>query len=138
MRKLLSLALLLLLFSCSYKPIFENNQKYLTAGKEKADADFQICNKLSKDYLDQYKARRVAKQAVRKGVIGAITGAITGAVWGNNSRSTLTGGLIGFGAGALVGAASIMGEGSLKPDQIQQNYISKCLVKDGYVVIGWE
>jgi len=138
MKIFLILILSVSLISCSYKPIFDPNAKYLAVGKQRADSDFEICRKEAKDYLDQYKARRAAKEAARKAALGGVSGAIAGAIWGNNTKSTLIGAAIGAGAGAVMGAVSVAGEDKIKPDQMQQDYIVRCLAKDGYSVLGWE
>jgi hypothetical protein len=124
--------------SCSYRPIFDRNDKYNRVGQQKADQDFEFCKEEAKEYLDQYKAKRAAKEAVRKSAIGSVSGAIAGAIWGKSTKSTLMGAAIGAGAGVIIGAVSVAGEDKIKPDQMQQKYISQCLAKDGYSILGWE
>lgn len=127
------------LLSCaSYDPIFNPNEKYLQAGKEQAAKDAKICKKEADDYLDQYKAKRAAKEAGRKAVIGGVVGAASGAIWGKNLKSAAIGTAIGAGVGAVVGGLSVAGEDKVKPDKIKQKYLTNCLGKKGYEILGWE
>ncbi len=127
-----------LLFSCSYRPIFNPNEKYLSSGKEKADQDFEKCRKEAKEYLDQYKVKRAAKQAARNAAVTSVTGAVVGAIYGKTMKSTLIGAAIGAGAGAVMGSISVAGEDKITPDEMQQRYISQCLANQGYSILGWE
>ncbi len=130
--------LILLLGSCSsYRPIFDQNEKYLEVGEERAQKDFDICKKRADEYLDKYKAERAAKEAGRKAIIGGVVGAATGLIFGNTIKSTLIGTAIGAGVGAASGALSVAGEDKIKPDHIKQRYIANCLANAGYSIIGW-
>ncbi len=127
------------LASCSsYKPIFYQNQTYLNNGKEIAEKDSESCSTEADEYLKQYKARRAAKEAGRKAVIGGVVGAASGAIFGRGLKSTLVGTAIGAGVGAAMGALSVAGEDKVKPDQMKQRYVTNCLNKKGYEVLGWE
>lgn len=126
------------LVSCSsYRPIFNENEHYVSVGEEKAESDFKVCKKRSDEFLDKYKAERAAKEAGRKAVIGGVVGAISGAIWGKNVKSTLIGSAIGAGAGAALGGLSVLGEDKVKPDEMKQRYIANCLASQGYSVAGW-
>ncbi len=132
------LSILSLTACASYRPIFDLNEKYLAVGEAKADSDFQACRKESEDYLDKYKAERAAKEAGRNAVVGGVVGAATGLIFGNKGiKSGLIGTAIGAGAGAAIGALSVMGEDKVKPDQVKQRYITNCLARNGYSIIGW-
>ena len=137
MKKSISLILIFFLVACSYKPILDQNAKYISVGQEQADVDIEECTKMADDYLDKYKAERALKEAGRKSIIGAFFGAITGFILGGSGESALIGTAIGAGSGAVVGGASVAGEGKVTPDQIKQHYISNCLAREGYQVIGW-
>lgn len=127
------------LLSCaSYDPILNQNEKYLRAGKERANQDVKVCKKAADDYLNQYKAKRAAKEAGRKAVIGGVIGAASGAIWGKSLKSAAIGTAIGAGVGAAIGGLSVAGEDKVKPDQIKQRYVGDCLGKEGYEVLGWE
>jgi hypothetical protein len=127
------------LLSCaSYDPILNQNEKYLRAGKEQADQDIKLCKKAANEYLDQYKAKRAAKEAGRKAIIGGVVGAASGAIWGRSLKSAAIGTAIGAGVGAAIGGLSVAGEDKVKPDKIKQRYVSSCLGKEGYEVLGWE
>ena len=125
------------LASCSYRPILDPNEHYSFVGREQAEKDIDNCEKQARDYLDQFKAERAAKEAGRKAIIGGVIGAGTGLIMGKNVRSTLIGSAVGAGVGAAIGGLSVLGEDKVKPDQIKQKYITKCLTGKGYSVIGW-
>jgi len=128
----------LALISCSsYRPIFEQNSKFMEVGEDKANEDFKLCKKAAEDYLDKYKAERAAKEAGRKAVIGGVIGTATGAIWGRGLKSALSGSLIGAGVGAAIGGLSVLGEDKVSPDKMKQRYIINCLGQKGYSVIGW-
>jgi ABC-type dipeptide/oligopeptide/nickel transport system permease subunit len=135
---LLILLLIFYSFSCSYRPIFDQNEKYLNAGEKKAQNDFEICKKSAEKYLNQYKAERAAKEAGRKAAIGGIIGATTSLIFGKGIKSTLVGTLIGVGAGASIGAIGVIGEDKIKPDEMKQRYVSSCLAQKGYSIMGWK
>ena len=127
-----------LLSSCSYKPILDQNDKYFQVGKEYAQQDIDKCMADGDAYLKEYKLRRAAKEAGRKAVIGAVIGGVTGFLFGGNIRSLGMGTAIGTGVGAAVGGLGVAGEGKVSPDHIKQTYVSNCLGRQGYQVIGWE
>ncbi|NBV05884.1 MAG: cell envelope biogenesis protein OmpA [Proteobacteria bacterium] len=127
------------LASCSsYKPILYQNQTYLENGKEVADKEVERCNSEAKEYLKQFKARRAAKEAGRNAVIGGVIGTASGAIFGRTLKSTLIGTAIGAGFGAAMGALSVAGEDKVKPDQMKQRFVARCLSQKGYEVLGWE
>ena len=128
----------LALLSCSYKPILDQNEKYFQVGQEEAQKDVDKCTADGDEYLKQYKLQRAAKEAARKSVIGAVIGAATGFIFGNNLKSLITGTAIGTGVGAAVGGLGVAGEGKVTPDQMKQRYVSNCLARKGYQVIGWQ
>lgn len=134
-----ALILISSLSSCSsYRPIFYQNQTYLQNGKEAADQEAKRCSAEAEEYLKQFKARRAAKEAGRNAVIGGVIGTATGAIFGRSLKSTLIGTAIGAGVGAAMGALSVAGEDKVKPDVLKQRYITNCLNKRGYEVLGWE
>ncbi|MBU6338690.1 MAG: hypothetical protein KGQ36_01790 [Rickettsiales bacterium] len=137
-KEILIISLLITTLSCSYRPILDQNDRYLQSNKEENDQNIERCTNEADDYLKQYKARRAAKEAARKGAIGAIFGGIFGFVVGGDSKALLKGLAVGAGVGAVAGGLSVAGEGKLSPDQIKQNYVTNCLAKQGYSVIGWE
>jgi len=138
MKKIATILLIFLLFSCaSYKPIFDQNDKYFSTNEEQRQSDADSCKKEASEYLDKLKAERAAREAGRKAIIGGVIGTAIGAISGKNLKSTLTGGVIGAGIGAVAGALAVAGEDKVKPDVIKQRYISNCLAKKGYSVIGW-
>ena len=127
------------LLSCaSYKPILDQNDKYFQAGEEEAQKDINQCSKDAEVYLEKFKADRIKKEAGRKAVIGGVVGAATGFLFRNKAKSLGVGALIGAGIGAGLGALGVVGEDKVKPDHIKQNYVSNCLARKGYQVIGWQ
>jgi uncharacterized membrane protein len=127
-----------LITSCSYHPILDQNARYMQSSEEEAQQNIDVCTEKADKYLKQYKAKRAAKQAARSGVIGAVFGGIFGFIFGNNTKSLLTGLAVGAGVGAVTGGLSVAGEGKVTPDQIKQRYVTNCLAREGYSVIGWE
>ncbi len=126
------------LTSCaSYKPILDQNEKFLTSDESERQKEINICKSEADEYLDKLKVERAAREAGRKAVIGGVVGAAVGALSGRNLKSSLIGTAIGVGAGAIIGGLSVAGEDKVKPDVIKQRYISNCLAKKGYSVIGW-
>lgn len=126
------------LISCSsYKPILDQNEKYLAVGEKQAQQDIDSCKKDADDYLDKYKAERAMKEAGRKAVIGGVIGTVAGAIFGGGIKSALVGTAIGAGAGGAIGGLSVAGEDNVEPDVIKQRYITNCLGRKGYSIIGW-
>lgn len=138
MKKILTFLLILSLASCSYRPILDPHGKYLEVGEEQADADIDECKKEADAYFDKIKMERAGKEAVRKGVIWTVLGTALGFFIGGNTSSTLTGAAFGAGGGAAVGGLSVLGEDKVTPDQLKQNYMTRCLAEKGYVVLGWK
>ena len=127
------------LVSCSsYRPILYPNEKYKTVGEAVAENDADLCNKEAKEYLQASKKRRMVKEAGRSAVIGSIFGGIFGFLVGGDVRGLAVGAGIGAGTGAAFGAGSVAVEDNLTPDQVKQRYVSNCMSKQGYEVIGWE
>ncbi len=139
MKFLIAFLTIIALTSCSsYKPILDQNSTYLQNGEETAKQDIDECTKNADAYLKQYKMRRAAKEAGRKAIIGSVIGAVTGVLFGNTVKSLATGAVIGAGIGAAAGGLGVAGEDKVSPDHIKQNYVSNCLARKGYSVIGWE
>lgn len=129
---------ILALVSCiSYKPIFDENQKFLNVGKKIAYKDFEICRDKADKYLDDYKAKRIVNEASRKAILGSILGGISGLIFGNSTQSLIKGAMGGAIVGGAYGGISSASAGSLTNDEIKQRYITKCLNQNGYEIIGW-
>jgi len=132
---LLSFFLVIILFSCaSYSPIFYQNKKFLDAGPVVADQDFQNCKIEAENYLKEYKSKGAWKEARRKALIGSIVGA---ALMGSSTETFVGGALVGSLAGAVAGGFSHVGNDKVKPDEIKNNYITRCLNQKEYEIIGW-
>jgi outer membrane lipoprotein SlyB len=136
-----TLCIFLLIFSLtsctSYKPILDQNEKFFASDESERQKEIDSCKKESDEYLDKLKIERAAREAGRKAVIGGVIGAAVGALSGRNLKSSLIGTAIGAGAGVIIGGLSVAGEDKVKPDVIKQRYISNCLARKGYSVIGW-
>ena len=137
MKKLFILFLSFALVSCSYRPIFAPNTKFEKVGAEKANQDFENCNDKAEKYLAASKKRRAAKEGVRGAGIGAIFGAIFGLFTGDVSGVAKSA-AIGAGVGATARGGSVLAEDKLKPGEIKQRYVSRCLSRQGYEILGWE
>jgi uncharacterized protein YcfJ len=138
-KSLITILTALSLVSCvSYRPIFDPNEKYKSAGEDQAKKDADACMKEADDYLKASKKRRIAKEGVRGAGFGAIVGGIFGFLFGGNVKGLAVGIAAGTGIGAVSGAGGVAAEDNLKPDQIKQRYTINCLGKEGYSIIGWE
>ena len=132
-----SLFLIISLVSCSYRPIFAPNHKFKTSGEGVANQDADQCLKEGEEYLAKSRRRRAAKEGARGLGIGAIFGAIFGLFTGD-IKGVVKSAAIGAGVGGAVRGGSVLAEDKLKPDQIKQRYVSMCLSKKGYQILGWE
>lgn len=135
---LTALILVLILSACiSYKPIFDDNLKFKTVGEKTADSDFKLCKSQAEKYLKNYKAKRIGNEVARKALFGGILGGVMGLIFGNTTKSLATGAVSGALFGGVYGGASVMAEDNLKPDEIKQSFITRCLNQKGYNIIGW-
>ncbi len=128
----------LLLTGCaSYRPIVDENEKFQKVGSAVAEQDIDDCTSRANNYLEKHNSEMMQKNAGRAAVGGAAIGGAIGLL-----TNGVKGGIVGAGLGAGVGAgSSAIGDASknkLKPDEVKQRYISKCLAKKGYDVIGWK
>ncbi len=128
---------IIFLNSCSYKPVLGDNIKYQNTSLQNIDRDIENCEKKAKNHLKGLKASRVAKEGARKGILGAIFGALLGIFTGDFGQ-VVKSTAVGAGVGAGVGMVSVASEGSLTKDQIKRNYVTNCLNKKGYSIIGWQ
>ncbi|MFZ9180980.1 MAG: hypothetical protein ACO201_03840 [Rickettsiales bacterium] len=136
--KILRLIALVFITSCtSYKPIFDQNNKFISVGKEKANRDFLECKRKADIYLEDYKAQRAWNESRRNLVKGGIVGGVFGFLTGKNLKYTLTGASVGALMGGIYGGLSVMGEDKVNPDQIKKNYITNCLNNQQYQILGW-
>lgn len=133
------LILLLSLSGCaSYRPILDDNEKYQQVGESQAEKDIDACMTRADAYLEKHKSERMKKEAGRSAVSGAIVGGLIGVVSGGGLRSGAIGAGVGGAVGAGAGAAGVAAEDNLTPDHIKQNYVTRCLQKMNYDVIGWK
>ncbi len=133
-----SLLLVVILFSCaSYSPIFDNNKKFIEVGPKVANKEFEECKKEAENYLNQYKLKKASNEARRKAIIGGIFGGLWGLVFGNSTQSIIEGVVGGSIFGGLYGGISSLGEDKIKPDEVKKNYITRCLNRKDYEIIGW-
>lgn len=126
------------LASCSYRPIFDLNEKYKIAGETQAQKDADLCIKEADDHLKESKKRRIVKEGGRQAVWGSVFGAIFGFLIGGDTQGLITGTVAGAGIGAVAGAGGVASEDNLTPDQMKQRLVTNCLNRQGYQVIGWE
>jgi len=136
--KIFSLLTIFLLASCiSYKPVFDQNNKFISVGKEQANRDFLECKRKADIYLEDYKARRAFNESGRNMVKGGIIGGFYGLLTGKNLKYALTGASVGALMGGIYGGLSVIGEDKINPDQIKKNYITNCLNNQQYQILGW-
>jgi len=134
----LSLLLVVILFSCaSYSPIFDNNKKFTDVGAKVANKDFVECKKEAENYLDQYKLKKATNEARRKAIVGGLFGGLWGLVFGNSAQSIIGGVVGGSIFGGLYGGLSSLGDDKINPDEVKKNYITRCLNRKEYEIIGW-
>lgn len=125
------------LMSCSYRPIFAPNAKYKVVGEEVAYQDAKQCKTEAEQHLKASKRRRALKETARGAGMGAVLGVLFGLLTGN-VRGVVKSAAIGAGVGGTLKGGSVLAEDKLKPDQIKQRYVSMCLSKKGYQILGWE
>lgn len=136
--KILRLISLIFVMSCtSYKPIFDQNNKFISVGKAQANNDFLECKRKADIYLEDYKTQRAWNESRRSLVKGGILGGFFGFLTGKNLKYTLSGASFGALMGGIYGGLSVMGEDKINPDQIKKNYIANCLNNQQYQILGW-
>jgi hypothetical protein len=121
----------------SYRPVLDENDQYLKVGPSRAEADIDACLAKADRYLESHKNERLLKETGRGAAGGAIIGGVFGALTGN-TRDALGGAAIGAGVGALSGAAGQASKDRLAPDELKQRYVTHCLRRKNYAVIGWK
>lgn len=127
------------LFSCaSYRPILDENQKYQTVGESKAESDIDTCMSRADAYLEKHKNERTSKAVGRSAVGGALLGGVLGAVSGRGLEGLAGGAAIGAVGGAAGGYVGEKTKDQLSPDALKQKYVSNCLERQQYQVIGWK
>ena len=125
--------------SCAtFRPVLNDNAQYRKVGEAQAETDIDMCMQRADSFLAKHKEERAQKQAGREAVGGAIVGGVFGLMTGRGAEA-VAGGIAG---GAAVGATSgYLGEKSkdnLKPDEMKQSYVMKCLNDKNYEVLGWK
>lgn len=138
MKKILAIVLIFALFSCSYSPILGPTDRYLSSSKEESQKDIDECTAQSEEYLKGVKQERALKEGARGAGWGSILGGIFGFLVGGDTKGLITGVAVGAGVGATTSAGSVLAGDVLTPDQIKQRFVSSCLARRGYEVIGWK
>lgn len=128
--KFFTLILCLFVASCSSSPKLYPNQRFQSVGKEGAKKDINKCTAKADAFLESSKGKQILKGAGKGSVFGAILGGITGLLTGDVVQGLSSGAVIG-------GAAGATGE-AISPDRLKQSFITRCLQKKGYEVIGWD
>ena len=124
--------------SCaSFRPVLNDNEQYKRVGDQKAEQDVDSCIAAADVYLEKHKAERLKNQVGRQALGGALLGGIIGALTGDTRNA-----LAGAAAGGIVGAGGAYvdekSKDNLKPDELKQAYISKCLQNKKYEILGWK
>jgi outer membrane lipoprotein SlyB len=136
---ILLLPIILFLASCaSYRPILNDNAQYVKVGEAAAEKDIDECMTKADTFLEKQKDERTAKATGRSAVGGAILGGIIGAVSGNGLEGAVGGAAVGAGASAAGTYAGEKAKDKLGPDDLKQNYVSKCLQNKNYEILGWK
>lgn len=136
--RFLVIPLLLSAIGCSsYRPIVDENEHYQQVGSTRAEADIDTCLAKAERYLETHKSDGLLKEAGRGAAGGAIVGGLIGALTGD-AKTALGGAAIGAGVGAASRATGEVAKDKLTPDDIKQRYVSNCLKRKSYVVIGWK
>lgn len=128
-----------LLSACaSYRPVLDENPKYVKVGEERAERDVDACMSRADSYLAKHREERARKQAGRGAVIGAVAGGAIGLMAGGNIGSTAVGAGVGAAGGAAGGYLGDKAKDNLTPDEMKQRYVMNCLSRKQYRVIGWK
>lgn len=139
--KLSPLMLLPFLFvgvACSsYRPVVDENAQYQKVGSARAESDIDDCMAKADRFLESHKSDRMMKEAGRGAASGAIIGGVVGLMTGD-AKTALGGAALGAGVGAASRAAGEATKDKLTPDRMKKNYVSNCLKRKNYVVIGWK
>jgi outer membrane lipoprotein SlyB len=139
MKKILLIAILLLLVGCSVKrPVLYPNVHLQKVGKAQAQIDIEDCCRRADAYIKSESGKKIAKDAAKAGTVGAATGAAVGAVY---SGAEYGGAGRGAAAGTAGGVVSTVTSGifeSKEPSPIYQNFVNRCLQEKGYEPIGWQ
>lgn len=126
------------LSSCaSFRPVLNDNDHYKQVGHQKAEQDINSCIAAADVYLEKHKEERLKNQVGRQALGGAIVGGIIGAITGDTRNalvSAAAGGMVGAG-GAYIDEKS---KDNIKPDELKQAYIAKCLQSKNYEILGWK
>lgn len=128
----LSIILILSIISagCASKPILYPNRKYQAVGKDMAKKDINLCMAKADRFLESSKGKAILKSAGRGSVFGAVVGGITGLFTGDVTEALAGGAAIGAAGGATAEA--------ITPDRLKQSFVTRCLQKKGYEVVGWD
>ena len=121
---------LMVITSCTLTPQLYPNSKYRNVGKKQAMIDIKNCENNANKFLQNNKLKKIVttgtKSALVVGSIGFIGGLFSGDV------------LKGLAAGSSIGATYGALTSSISPNILKQNFIEKCLQKQGYEIIGWQ
>lgn len=124
------------------KPVLYPNAKLEQVGSEQAKRDIEACRQMASEYVEGSAGKDIGKGAVAGGVIGGTAGAAGGAVHGAMSgRGAGAGAAIGGATGAAAGATAGAVRGIFKqtePSPVYKQFVSHCLRRRGYEVIGWQ
>lgn len=130
----LVLAVLLMLAGCAQqKPVIypESNGARHSMNRQQA---VQACIARARTYgIDYHDNGEAVRRAAKGGVVGGAGGAVAGAIYDNWEKGALAGVASGATAGLLRGLL-----GSNRPGPIYRRFVSRCLAKRGYEVIGWK
>ncbi len=129
--------LILFTSSCSSKsmPAFYPNSHYERVGSVQADVDRKECMALADNYVERKSEfNDMAKDATVGSLTGAAGGALTGVIVnGSVGRATAAGAAVG----AIVNIVRDIANAGRNTDPTYRTFVSHCLEKKGYQVVGW-
>lgn len=127
------------LFSCaSYRPILDENEQYERVGEVRAEEDIDQCVAKAERYLEKHSSEQTKKEMGRNALTMGVIGGVVGGLATGRVESAAGGALIGAGIGAGSVAVGSAMKDKLTPDELKKRYVSNCLKRKKYQVIGWK
>ena len=119
----------------SQRPVFNPNAHLERVGKAQAQTDADLCMAEARENgVEDGSDEKIGGRAAKGAVVGAAISAVVSALLGGDLGRAVGAGAAG---GATAGAVS-GGFDAQDPDAVFKNYVSRCLQKKGYEVVGWQ
>lgn len=133
MKKVIVIAVLLLLAGCATRPVLYPNAHLKQVGEEQAQRDIAECQALAEHHIQSDAGVATAKSTAAGAAGGAVIGGVAGAFDGSFGRGVGMGAALGGTLGFLQGMFS-----SAEPSPVYKNFVTRCLTERGYEAIGWQ